>query len=148
MIGVHVRTLMSMTLLPFAAMAQQASPAGLWKSVDDASGEPRALIRIVQTNGALQGRIERVIPGPTESANPVCEKCQGADKGAPVVGLTILSGFKLEGDAYTGGTILDPENGKTYRSTMQLQDNGRTLKVRGYIGVPAFGRTQTWTREE
>jgi uncharacterized protein (DUF2147 family) len=52
------------------------------------------------------------------------------------------------GDEYQGGEILDPENGKVYRVKMNLQDRGRTLHVRGFIGFSLFGRTQIWIREE
>lgn len=67
---------------------------------------------------------------------------------APVVGLVILSGLTKEGDEYLGGQILDPDNGKVYRSKVRLTDNGKALSVRGYIGVPTLGRSQTWMRQE
>jgi uncharacterized protein (DUF2147 family) len=131
-----------------AAWADESSAAGLWKNIDDATGKPRALIRITESNGTLQGKIEKVFPGPNESQNPQCEKCQGANKDAPVVGLVILSGLKKDGDEYTGGQILDPDDGKVYSSKVRLTDGGRKLNVRGYIGVPMLGRTQTWVRQE
>ena len=77
------------TLMPPAVLARQASPAGLWKNIDDVSGKPRALIRITETNGILDGKIEQVFPGPDDSQNPKCEKCEGANKNAPVVGLVM-----------------------------------------------------------
>ena len=136
----------ALTALP--VRADEASPAGLWKNVDDVSGKPRALIRITESNGTLQGRIERVFPAPGEDPNPKCDKCEGANKNAPVVGLMILSGLTKEGDEYVGGQILDPDNGKVYRSKVSLADNGKKLSVRGYIGVPLLGRSQTWVRLE
>jgi uncharacterized protein (DUF2147 family) len=120
----------------------------LWKNIDDATGKPRALIRITESNGTLQGRIEKVFPAPNESQNPTCEKCEGANKNAPIVGLVILNGLKKDGDAYAGGQILDPDNGKLYSSKVKLTDGGKKLDVRGYIGVPMLGRTQTWLRQE
>ncbi|MBA5689117.1 DUF2147 domain-containing protein [Rugamonas apoptosis] len=136
------------TLLSPAAWADEASPAGLWKNIDDATGKPRALVRITESNGVLQGKIEKVFTAPTENPNPKCEKCDGANKDAPVVGLLILSGLKKDGDAYTGGRILDPDNGQVYRSQVHLSAGGKKLDVRGYIGVPMLGRTQTWVRED
>lgn len=130
------------------AWAQEASPTGLWRNVDDVSGKPRALVRITESNGALQGKIEKVFPGSNEDPNPKCDKCEGANKNAPVVGLVILNGLKKDGDEYAGGQILDPDNGKVYRSTVRLTDNGKKLSVRGYIGVPMLGRSQTWVRQE
>ena len=128
--------------------AGDASPAGLWKNVDDVSGKPRALIRITESNGTLQGKIERVFSGPTEDPNPKCDKREGANRNAPVIGLAILSGLTKDGDEYAGGQILDPDNGKVYRSEVRLIDDGKKLSVRGYIGVPMLGRSQTWLRQE
>ncbi|RTQ33099.1 DUF2147 domain-containing protein [Variovorax gossypii] len=136
------------TLAAVNARADQTSPTGLWKNMDDVSGKPRALIRITESGGMLLGRIEKVFPGPQEDSNPRCTKCEGTNKDAPVVGLEILSGLSREGGEYVGGQILDPDNGKVYRSKLRLSDNGRKLDVRGYIGVPMLGRSQTWLRQE
>jgi uncharacterized protein (DUF2147 family) len=56
--------------------------------------------------------------------------------------------LKPDGAGYSGGTILDPNNGKVYQSKATLTDDGKQLKLRGYIGMPLLGRTQTWLREE
>ena len=135
-------------LLPAAAWSQSTSPAGLWRNIDDATGKPRALIRITDTQGTLQGRIERVFLAPGEDQNPKCVKCEGANRGVPVVGLVILSGLRKDGDEYVDGQILDPDNGSTYRSKVKLLDGGAKLSVRGYIGIPTLGRTQVWVRED
>jgi len=64
----------------------------------------------------------------------------------PLTGLDLFAGFAYDGDGrWTGGTIYDPNSGKTYRCIITWVD-GNTLKVRGYIGVPMLGRTETWTR--
>jgi uncharacterized protein (DUF2147 family) len=131
-------------LMSSAAWADNASPVGLWRNVDDVSGKPRALIRITESQGTLQGRIEKVFLAASES--PKCEKCEGALKNAPVVGLVILSGLTKDGAEYTDGQILDPDNGKVYRSKIQLTDGGKKLNVRGYVGVPMLGRSQIWER--
>ena len=130
------------------AWADEASPVGLWKNIDDVSGKPKALIRITESNGALQGQIEKLFRAPNEEQNPKCDKCEGARKDAPVLGLVIMSGLKKDGSEYTGGEILDPDNGKVYRSKLTLVDGGKKLNVRGYIGVPMFGRSQTWVRQD
>lgn len=135
-------------LMVLPAWAGETSPAGLWRNVDDVSGRPRALIRIVESNGVLQGRIEKVFPGVNEDPNPKCDKCKGANRNAPVIGLMILSGLSKDGEEYLGGQILDPDNGEVYRSKVRLIDDGRKLLVRGYIGVPMLGRSQTWLRQE
>jgi uncharacterized protein (DUF2147 family) len=130
------------------AWADSNSPLGLWKNIDDVTGKPRALIRITESNGILQGKIERVFPRPDEDQNPTCVKCEGARKNAPLVGLVILTGLKKDGEDYTGGEILDPDNGKVYRSKIRVAGQGAKLNVRGYIGVPLLGRSQTWIRQE
>ncbi len=130
------------------AFAADTSPVGLWQNIDDESGKPKALIRITENNGVLQGQIEKLFRGPNEDQNPKCEKCTDARKDKPVVGMVILTGLKKDGDEYSGGEILDPNNGKVYKSKLELTDGGRKLKMRGYIGMPMLGRTQTWIRQE
>ncbi|SFU27547.1 DUF2147 domain-containing protein [Pseudoduganella namucuonensis] len=130
------------------ASAADASPVGLWRNIDDVSGKPKALIRITESNGVLQGQIEKLFREADEPQNPVCDKCTDARKDKPIVGMVILGGLKKDGGEYTGGEILDPNNGKVYKSKMELADGGKKLKVRGYIGMPMLGRTQTWVRQE
>lgn len=130
------------------AFADDNSPVGLWKNIDDVSGKPKALIRITESEGALQGRIEQLFRAPAEEQNPKCDKCEGARKDQAIVGMVILSGLKKDGDEYAGGEILDPNNGKVYKSKLHLTDGGKKLNVRGYIGVPMLGRSQVWVRQE
>ena len=130
------------------ALAQDASPVGLWRNIDDQSGKPKALIRITESGGELQGKIEKLFLEPGADTNPKCDKCEGVNKDQPVIGMTILSGLKKDGDDYTGGRILDPANGKLYRSKLTVTDNNKKLNVRGYIGTPWFGRSQIWVREQ
>ena len=139
---------MAGTLLSPIAHADGASPVGVWKNIDDVSGKPRSLIRITESNGTLQGKIEKIFLAPNEDQNPKCEKCDGALKGMPVIGMVILTGLKKDGDEYVGGKILDPDSGNTYQSKAQLINDGSKLKVRGYVGVPMLGRSQTWERQE
>jgi uncharacterized protein (DUF2147 family) len=145
--GVLALTLAA-ALVASHAWADDNSPVGLWKNIDDVSGKPKALIRITESNGTLQGQIEKLFRAPTEDQNPKCEKCEGARKDQPVIGLVIMNGLKKDGDEYNGGEILDPDNGKVYRSKIHLTDGGKKLSVRGYIGVPMLGRSQTWVRQE
>jgi len=132
---------------PFA-MAQDGSPVGLWKTIDDTSGKPTALIRITEQQGELQGKIEKLFRTPGEDPNPTCVQCKDARKDQPIVGMTIVSGLKKSGKEYDGGEILDPKNGKVYRSTLTVRDGGKKVEVRGYVGMPMFGRSQVWLRQE
>jgi uncharacterized protein (DUF2147 family) len=131
-----------------SAWAQDASPVGLWKNIDDETGKPKAMIRITENQGQLQGKIEKLFRPADQEQNPKCDKCEGARKDQPIVGMVIVSGLKKDGNEYNGGEILDPANGKVYRSKAKLQDGGKKLEVRGYVGAPMFGRSQTWVREE
>jgi uncharacterized protein (DUF2147 family) len=130
------------------AFDDDSSPIGLWKNIDDVSGKPKALIRISESNGVLQGQIEKLFRAADQEQNPKCDKCTDARKDQPIIGMVFMNGLKKDGSEYTGGEILDPDNGKVYRSKMELTDGGKKLKVRGYIGVPMLGRSQVWVRQE
>lgn len=147
-----MRTFITASLLAAAFAAPlafaQESPAGLWKTIDDASGKPSALIRITENGGVLQGKIEKLFRTPEEDQNPKCVQCTDARKDQPIVGMTILNGLKKDGDEYNGGEILDPKNGKVYKSKLTVRDGGKKLEVRGYIGMPMLGRSQMWLRQE
>ena len=130
------------------AWAQDASPVGLWKAIDDKSGKPSALIRIAEHNGELTGRIEKLFRTPDEEQNPKCVACTDARKNQQIVGMTIVSGLKKNGDEYSGGEILDPKDGSVYKSKLTVREGGRKVEVRGYIGVPMLGRSQVWLRQE
>ncbi|MCX7633446.1 MAG: DUF2147 domain-containing protein [Turneriella sp.] len=122
---------------------------GRWMTIDDETGKPRSYIKIWVENGVAYGSIEKIIPlKPDENTNPRCTECKGEDYNKPVVGMTILRGLRKDGDEWTGGTILDPNNGKTYKCKIKADKNGKTLKVRGYIGFSLIGRTQIWRRAE
>ncbi len=134
--------------LPLTASANEATPVGLWRTIDDKTGKEKSLVRITEVNGELRGTIEKLIREPNEDQNPVCDKCSGDKKNKPVLGMMIMAGLKRDGKEWTGGEILDPNNGKTYKCKMSLDDGGKKLNVRGFIGVSLLGRTQVWIREE
>jgi uncharacterized protein (DUF2147 family) len=139
--------ILSAVLCP-AAFASELSPVGLWRTIDDNTGRPRGLVRVIEVNGEYQGKVEKIFPKPGEVPDPKCEKCEGARRNQPIIGMTILWGLKKQGDEYQGGTILDPENGKVYHAKMTLDGDGGKLSVRGFIGFSLLGRTQTWLREQ
>src|SRR4051812_13046404 len=91
-----------------AAWAQDDSPVGVWKTIDDNTGKTKSLVRITENQGELTGRIEKLFREPSEEQNPKCGKCEGAAKDQPILGLTILQGLKKDGDSYSGGTVMDP----------------------------------------
>jgi uncharacterized protein (DUF2147 family) len=137
-----------LSIAPLAPVFAADTPVGLWKNIDDETGKPKALIRITENEGAFQGQIEKLYREPNEDQNPKCDKCEGARKDQPIVGMVILSGLKKEGEEFNGGEIIDPKNGKVYKAKMHLTDAGKKLSVRGYVGMPMLGRSQVWVRQE
>ena len=133
-----------------AAAAQASSPAGLWRTIDDSTKKDKSLVRIVEANGVYTGKVEKIVD-PDSPKDAVCKDCSDERKDKPVVGMTIIRNVKASADdkaVFEGGDILDPNNGKVYRVKLKLIDNGSRLDVRGYIGTPMLGRTQTWVRAE
>lgn len=128
--------------------AAEPSPVGLWRTIDDHTGQPKGLVRIRAVDGHYEGTVEKAFPKPGEDPAPKCDKCDGARRNQPVLGMTILWGLTKQGDEYQGGEIIDPESGKIYRAKMKLTDGGKKLEVRGFIGISLLGRSQIWLREE
>ena len=139
--------LVGVVCLGSGVRGQETSAAGRWRTIDDQTGQAKSIVRIVETDGELKGQVERVFSPPAPSAMPLCEKCISDLKNKPLVGMTIMWGMTKDGDGYSGGRVLDPEEGKTYRGKVRVVDNGRQLELRGYIGISMIGRTQTWVRE-
>jgi uncharacterized protein (DUF2147 family) len=130
------------------AWGQDLSPVGLWKTVGDDTGEPKAFVRIRSEGGKLVGNVEKLIVKPGEDPNRLCEQCPGEKHNQRIAGMTILWDLTQDGTSWTGGYILDPDNGKTYKCKLTVVDGGRRLDVRGFIGFSLLGRTQTWIRVE
>lgn len=122
--------------LLFVPALYAASISGNWVTKGG-----RALVRL---NGSGNGSIVKVLRKKSTDTGK-CGKCRGRLKNRPIAGLPIVTGMKKVGNnEWSGGRILDPENGKYYRCKMTLK--GNKLYVRGYVGVSLLGRTQTWTR--
>ena len=124
----------------------QMTPEGLWRNIDDKTGEAKAEIRIRDAgDGSLVGVLEKRL---NKDAKPedLCKECSDDRKDKPLLGLELIRGAKkAEGkEVWEGGKILDPENGRTYGLRMTPIEAGKKLEVRGSIGP--FGRTQTWVR--
>lgn len=131
-----------------ASAAAESAIEGRWATYDEATGQQRAVIEIVREGSRMRGRIAELSTAPDEDANPVCEKCSGGDRGRPLRGMAILD---VGADAIDGsfrGTVLDPEEGRTYRVVVTLSSDGRRLQLRGFVGIELFGRSETWRREQ
>ena len=136
-------TVVALLAAPLAAAAQ-SSPVGRWKTIDDETGKVKSIVEISKAaDGTLQGKVDKVLQS-DHGPNPTCDKCDGANKGKPIEGMTILWGLQADGDEWTGGTVLDPSKGKTYKAKLEMLGDDR-LGVAGCIAF--FCRQQEWVRE-
>lgn len=135
-------------LLTALAQAALPSPVGNWTTIDDKSGKPKSIVKLFVRNGTLEGEIEKIYKENVSNPNEThCSKCTGTLKDKPLIGLLFLSGMKENADgSWSGGEITDPESGDTYNCTIIPSADGKTLSVRGYVGISLLGRTQTWTK--
>lgn len=140
------KTLLFTTLLASTMAFAEPTPVGVWLTIDDTTHQPKSLIQIVQnSNGTLSGKVVRGMP--VDHPERICSKCTDDRKDQKIKGMSIIRNMQKESDEWDGGKILDPENGKEYSCKMHLEDNGRKLVVRGYIGFSLLGRSQTWIRQ-
>jgi uncharacterized protein (DUF2147 family) len=126
----------------------QATPAGLWKTIDDETKAEKSLVRISDSGGVYTGKIEKIL---SDKPDAKCTECSDERKDQPVQGMTIIRNVKASADdkgLWDSGDILDPNNGKIYKVRLKPVDGGKKLEVRGYVGAPLLGRTQTWIRAE
>ena len=143
------KILIALTLLAAGSAWAQTTPVGLWKTIDDKTKTERALVRISESGGVLSGRLEKLLAADAKP-DAKCDKCEDDRKDKPIVGMEIVRGVKKAEaeNTWDGGTILDSSEGKVYKVRLQPTDGGKKLDVRGYVGMPMLGRTQTWIRVE
>jgi uncharacterized protein (DUF2147 family) len=142
----NLLTVLPLLLLGSPLIAQNKSDdlIGIWLN----PGKEPAKIQIYKNGEKYFGKIiwlkfplDKEGKSKTDFRNPDKDKRSNL-----VIGLVILTAFIFDGeDEWEGGEIYDPETGNTYSSTLSFKDKN-TLKVRGYIGISLFGRTEIWTR--
>ncbi|ENW06025.1 DUF2147 domain-containing protein [Acinetobacter beijerinckii] len=127
------------------ANAADALNGTVWQTIDDETKQPKAIVKFTeQKDGTLTASIQKYLVAGQENA---CSKCEGTYHNKPLKGVTIVHSLKnAGGNSYDSGSIIDPKNGKTYKLKAEIIDGGKKLKLRGYIGVAALGRNQTWVR--
>ena len=142
-----IMALACLALASFAgAQAQQLTPklqnaVGHWQTYID--GKPAGTVETYMSNGQLFGKVTKVRPGRTPQ--DLCDKCSGEYKNQLILGMVIMRNFHPDGEDWVGGTIVDPENGKEYKS--KIWSEGKDiLHMRGFIGISLLGRTEVWTR--
>lgn len=134
------------TLFANAEEASIQTPIGYWKTLDDNTGKPKSIVQIWKTkDNVLMGKVIKIF-SKNDKESPVCTKCTGEKLNQPIVGMVIIFGLEAKEKQWANGKILDPENGKTYSCNVRTLENGKKLHVRGFIGLPLLGRSQTWER--
>lgn len=131
------------TLLLFTITIQSQTVIGKWKTIDDETNKPKSIVEIYEKSGKIYGKVLEIIEA--ELRNKVCSNCSGDDKNKPILGMIVIKGLQKDKTEYNSGKILDPKNGKLYKCYITLESKDK-LKVRGYIGISLFGRTQYWYR--
>ncbi|NPA67871.1 MAG: DUF2147 domain-containing protein [Chlorobi bacterium] len=141
-----IAAFLSFTFYSFKAQAQAEDIVGTWKTIDDETGKAKSYVKIYKAkNGFYYGKITKLLDKPQDEK---CDKCKGALKDKPIVGMVILLKMKPGDDGLEGGKIMDPANGKFYHCSMKLdKKNPDKLEVRGSLDSWGWaGRTQYWYR--
>ena len=124
---------------------------GMWKTISDEGsdkGKATSHVEVFEKDGAYFAKITKLLLKPQDT---LCDKCEGDLKNKPVVGMIFLQNMKKTGNVdaqlgeeYKGGTVMDPDNGKTYKCKLWIK--GDVLTVRGFIGFSLLGRNGQWLR--
>ena len=129
-----------------------ASIEGYWKSIEERTGEQLSIVEIRKGNdGRYHGKIVYRYPNSHGIALTNCTKCPAPYTNKPILGLEILSGFREDpnkADAYIDGRVLEPTSGRIYKGKAVVSGEGKRLRMRGYMGVSALGRTVVWIRTD
>ncbi|MBB3696366.1 DUF2147 domain-containing protein [Flammeovirga yaeyamensis] len=128
--------------LSICSYAQESSVFGIWKTIDDETNEAKAYVEIYkEADNTMSGKIIKLLKDPEDTT---CDKCPGNKKDQKVMGMQIIWGMEKNGDQWTDGKVLKPENGKIYSCKVWVEEG--KLQVRGYLGF--IYKTQTWLRVE
>lgn len=135
---------LSFIMLCLVSQAQVSQIVGRWQTIDDEDGSKKSIVHIFKsTNGKYYGKIEHLYKNPDKK----CTECQGNDKDKPVMGMIIIRDMKESKSELTGGTIMDPKNGKVYKCNINFDKKSGNLIVRGSLdAMGILGRSQTWIK--
>lgn len=138
------RVFLTGIMLSFCLISGAQSVFGKWKTIDDRTGQPKAVIHVYQEDGLMHGEVETILEKGMEDA--ICDNCEGERKNKPIIGMKIIDGLKKNDDGeWKGKTLFDPQQAMTFHCKIWLNpDNPDELMVRGYMAF--LYRTQTWLR--
>ena len=142
-----MKTLFTIVLLiafSLTGFAQVDKIPGKWKTIDDKDGSAKSIVNVFKaTNGRYYGKIEKLFKEPEK----LCTECEGSNKNQPILGMMIINNLVEKEGKLTGGTILDPKNGKVYKCNISIETGNEKLNVRGSLDKSGWiGRSQTWIR--
>lgn len=140
----------TLLLASFSHLALASDLSGTWRSIDDKTGSSKAFLEIHETSeGVYTAKITKITPRPGYTAKETCVSCPAPYTNKPILGLDVLTGLKYTGNnSFSQGKLLDPLSGNIYNTKAKLSANGKRLTLRGYVGVSALGRSQTWIKYE
>ncbi len=141
-LSIHLTISLVFGFLFTSATSLTAQVVGRWKTIGDVDGKEKSIVEIYRNDGKIYGRVVELLP---DARLTQCQNCQGELKNKPIKGMVILHDLTETSNGATGGKVLDPSSGKTYSCQLNLESPDK-LKLRGYIGNPAFGKTQYWYR--
>lgn len=128
-------------LLLFFTLSMSAQDIfGEWQTINN-KGEEKSIVKIYEENGVVYGKIVKI--NDQSKVDALCTECDGEDYNKPILGLVIIKDAVKDGDYYKHGTILDPQNGSTYKLRLSVNEKGQ-LQVRGYLGF--IYSTQYWEK--
>ena len=138
-------TLLPGLLIAFVFSANlNAQVTGMWMVPDEHDGIVKSIVEIYEKDNKYYGRVSQVLDS---SRHTHCENCVGVLKDKPLTGMQILDDLTKTYNGGKDGTVLNPGSGKTYSCYIELESPD-LLKLRGYIGMPAFGKTLYWSRKK
>ncbi len=139
-----------MVFSSLSSLAFAQDITGTWKNIDDKTGSSKAVLEIRQeSNGTFTAKVIKITPRPGYTPKESCVNCPAPYTNKPILGMDVLTGLKyVEGLNFSGGKIIDPLSGNIYSMKAKLSPNGKRLNLRGYVGISALGRSQTWIKND